>query len=115
MPSNYVVMDAQEMEYLEGGFELTSRQSKDIVAALGFASAQSLMNLAYAANTIRLITSWAKGFGPAGWLVGLAAGVLSTALGKVAYGIGYSAASGRTVVIEFTPAPWEAFVNVYWK
>ena len=116
LPRNYVVVDADEMEYVEGGVQYTSAQSKQIALGFGFVSGQALMAAAATAAVVSKVLQWAKSVGgPLVWLVGLAAGVITGALGKVAYGIGYSAVSGKTVVINASPAPWDCFVDVYWK
>ena len=41
-------------------------------------------------------------------------GLITTAAGKILYGIGYCAASGKKLTISATAAPWDAFVNVSW-
>lgn len=42
MPSNYVPMDAEEMEYLDGGLYFNNSQVKNIVVAIGASTAGSV-------------------------------------------------------------------------
>jgi hypothetical protein len=62
------------------------------------------------------VLRWIKGLPTLATIIaGTVGSVLATAAGKIGYGIGYSALSGKSVVIEFSPAPWESFVSVTWK
>jgi hypothetical protein len=109
-------MTEDEMTYTEGGVTYSARQCRDFVAALGFASAQSMLAVAQGAAAVAKVLKWVKGIGgPLTWLVGIAVGIIGQAIGKVGYGIAYAALKGKSVVITATPAFWESFVNVTWK
>lgn len=116
MPSSYAVMDAEEMTYVEGGVTYTASKCRDLVGKMGLASGQILITIA---ATAALVSKYVQRIlnigGVVAWIVKAAAGLAITALGKIAYGIGYSAVSGKSVTIEASPAPWDAFVNVSWK
>ncbi len=113
--SSYAVMSEEEMTYTDGGAKYTASQCRKFVAALGFASGSALMAVAFGAVVARKVLNIAGAIGgPIAWIIKAAGAVLLTALGKIAYGIGYSAVSGKKLEINASPAPWDAFVNVGW-
>lgn len=116
MPSNYAVMSEDEMTYVEGGKVYTASQCRNFVCALGFCSGSALMAVAFGAAIAKKVLNIAGRLGgPVAWIIKTAGALLLTALGKIAYGIGYSAVSGKKLVINASPAPWDAFVSVGWK
>jgi hypothetical protein len=108
-------MTEDEMTYTEGGVTYSAAQCRNFVQAFGFASAQSLMAIATAAKTIAIVIKWVRCIGgPLSIIIGFAAAALAQAIGKVAYGIGYAAAKGKSVIFT-VGTPFDSFVNVTWK
>ena len=58
MPKNYIVVEDDEMEYLDGGLTMTNRQVRDIVTTITVSGAQ----------TLSAIVSGVKGFA---WLLAI--------------------------------------------
>lgn len=116
MPSNYVVVNVDEMEYVDGGVIYTSAECKQIVTGLGLASGQVLIAMATTAAIVSKVIKWAKGVGgPIAWILGAAGSLVASAIGKIAWGIGYGAISGKNIEICACMKPWEAFVSVDWE
>ena len=119
MPKNYAVVNEEEMSYVDGGATYSASQCRDFVAALGLCSGQALMAVAAGAAVVaklkKLFSTFSVLGGPLTWILNIAVGLIATAAGKILYGIGYCAASGKTLTISATAAPWDAFVNVSWK
>ena len=66
-----------------------------------------------AAVVVSKVIKWAKRVGgPIAWILGAEGTLIAGAVGKIAYGIGYSAISGKNVEICSSWKPWESFVNV---
>ena len=113
MPSSYAVMSEEGMTYVEGGKFFSGAYCRQIVLALGCASGGVLMSLATGAAIISKLIRYAKfAGGLIGWAINLVVGITVSAVGKIAYGIGYGAATNRGVHISPSPAPWESFVSV---
>lgn len=114
MPMNYVVMDNDEMEYVDGGELYTASECRNFAAQMGM-TGQGLIAAAAGAAIVSTIVKWAKNVGGFwGWAIGAVVGVAVAAIGKIVYGIGYSCVSGKTLSINVTPAPWDAFVDIDW-
>ncbi len=119
MPKNYAVVDEEEMTYVDGGATFSSNQCKNFVAALGLCSGQALIAIAAGAVAVtklkKLFSTFSVLGGPLTFILNLAIGVIATAAGKVLYGIGYCAAFNKTLTVNGTAAPWDAFVDVSWS
>ena len=119
MPKNYAVVSEEEMTYVDGGATYSASQCRNFVAALGLCSRQALMAVAAGAAAVtklkKLFSSFSVLGGPLTWILNIALGVLGTIAGKVLYGIGYCAITGKTLTITPTAAFWDCFVNVSWE
>ena len=114
-PSHYVPVSEEEMTYVDGGAYFSASECRNICLAL-CVTGSGLMAAAATAAIVSKVVRWAKGAGGfIGWLVGGLVSVAAGAIGKIAYGIGYSAVSGRGVTIDGSPAPWDCFVSVNWN
>jgi hypothetical protein len=114
MPKNYVAVDNDEMEYLVGGEVYTASQCRTFAAQMCM-TGQGLIAAAAGAAIVSTIVKWSKVVGGFwGWAIGAVVGVAVAAIGKIVYGIGYSCVSGKTLSINVTPAPWDAFVDIDW-
>ncbi|HFH0858271.1 TPA: argininosuccinate lyase, partial [Streptococcus pneumoniae] len=80
LPNNYVVIDEEEMMYLDGGAYLSKRACQGICAALAM-SPGTFIALAGAAVLTKKLINYIKVGGLGGWLIGAAAGVLAGAAG----------------------------------
>ncbi|CVO39901.1 TPA: argininosuccinate lyase [Streptococcus pneumoniae] len=110
LPNNYVVIDEEEMMYLDGGGAYLSKSDcQGICAALAM-SPGTFIALAGAAVLTKKLINYIKFGGLGGWLIGAAAGVLATAAGKIAYCIGYGALN-RGCDISGNPYPWDGFIS----
>lgn len=79
-PSNYVLIDAEEMEYLDGGYKITKKECSDICAAICLTPTYT----AIAMVGVILPQKAVKAVSLTGGFVGWAAGtLLSTAIGVV--------------------------------
>ncbi|MDS5167318.1 argininosuccinate lyase [Streptococcus pneumoniae] len=110
LPNNYVVIDEEEMMYLDGGTYLSKRACQGICVALAM-SPGTFIALAGAAVLTKKLINYIKVGSFGGWLIGAAAGVLATAAGKIAYCIGYGALN-RGCDISGNPYPWSGFISV---
>jgi len=113
MPQGGAIIDSEEMTYVDGGQYFSGRDCTNFCIGLGISGA-GLIAAAGTAAIASKIFQYAKNLGGFwGGLIIAIGGVVVSALGRVAYGIGYGATSGRGVYIETTPWPWECFVNVH--
>ncbi|VPP53834.1 Membrane protein [Streptococcus pneumoniae] len=76
LPNNYVVIDEEEMMYLDGGAYLSKSACQGICAALAM-SPGTFIALTGAAVLIKKLINYIKVGGLGGWLIGAAAGVLA--------------------------------------
>ena len=83
MPSNYVLMDAEEMEYLDGGLYLSNSALKNILVVFG-TSASSVACITSAVKCSAWFVAAKLGslLGPIGWAVSIS---LAAWIGKQAY------------------------------
>ncbi|VOU13242.1 Membrane protein [Streptococcus pneumoniae] len=109
LPNNYVVIDEEEMMYLDGGAYLSKRACQGICAALAM-SPGTFIALAGAAVLTKKLINYIKVGGLGGWLIGAAAAVLAGAAGRIAYCIGYGALN-RGCDISGNPYPWDGFIS----
>ncbi|HEU8649349.1 TPA: hypothetical protein VWP27_002018 [Streptococcus pneumoniae] len=76
LPNNYVVIDEEEMMYLDGGAYLSKSACQGICAALAM-SPGTFIALTGAAVLTKKLINYIKVGGLGGWLIGAAAGVLA--------------------------------------
>lgn len=109
LPNNYVEIEEEEMMYLDGGTYLSKKNCRGIIAGLGM-SPGTFMAAASGAVVVSKVLRWMKAGGPLAWVVGIVGGVVSGAIGKIAYCIGYGALN-RGCDINASPYPWDAFIS----
>lgn len=109
LPNNYVSLEQEEMMYLDGGMYLSRQQCQNICAALAM-NPGTFIALAATAVVAKKLINFIKLGGLGGWLVGAAATVLTSAVSRIAYCIGYGAMN-RGCDINGNPYPWDGFIS----
>ena len=112
MPSNCVVMDEEEMTYVEGGAYYSGKDCRQICAALVGSGAAMILAAGTAAIASKIFKYASVIGGVLGKVISAVVGLAIAGLCKIAYGLGYGAVSGRGVNISACPWPWESFVLV---
>lgn len=78
MPSNYAVMDEEEMTYVEGGYYLSQANCNAIAFALGATAAMNVSTIAalFSKAGVTAIVSMFSTIPVVGWLIGLYGGAI---------------------------------------
>lgn len=106
MPSNYVVMDSEEMSYAEGGAVLTYTDSRNILAAIAI-NPTTIVAIGVSIVVAKRIVSRVAAVmgGVVGWaaavILGVAVSFVAAQLITFARGIGLSAVKKRSVDFSF--------------
>ena len=95
--------------YLDGSTYLSKSKCRSVIASLGM-NPGTFIGAAYGAVVVRKVLRWMKTGGPLTWVVGIIGSVVSGAIGRVAYCIGYGALK-RGCDIKVSPYPWETFIS----